>query len=353
MPFAAAGRRYLPRIVVQMIPEKNLWGMLWGLVCILFGLLTPALVVYDIYLQWHTPAVDFVVDWETGVIRNVPENSYADYAGFWVNDKIISVGGVAFNQWFDLLVGNQVAEIERYGQVIEMELPVIPLLKTNLLPMMSGAFVALAFWGISAALLVRRYQQVEIRIIFLLGQAMAIALLFPMAHPDYWTSPTEVRLLSIIALLLSAPLVLQYAISFPVRLGSKRQRFWSLGLAYLFALAAMAAWLASYRVDFDVGRRIGIFYVLSVISAALVVMGYVYLRRAAPDERRQLRVVVLSTILAGLPALIFYLLPNFIGMAPRIPVWLAGLLVSLAPLSYLYATARHNLFGIDRLLNRT
>jgi signal transduction histidine kinase len=34
------------------------------------------------------------------------------------------------------------------------------------------------------------------------------------------------------------------------------------------------------------------------------------------------------------------------------PEWLTGLFLTLAPLSYLYATSHHNLFGIDRLLNR-
>ncbi|HIE25171.1 MAG TPA: hypothetical protein EYP74_04140 [Anaerolineales bacterium] len=341
MPFVAVGQ--------GLMKHKTLWLLL----CTLFILLTPTLVLYDIYIQWRTPIIDFGLDRETGIIYDVPQDSYGDYAGFWVGDKFISVNGIPYEEWGELEIGNIIVEIKREGQILEMELPIIPLAKTNSIPMLSGAFVALAFWGISTALLLRRFQQYEIRIVFLIGQLMAIALLFPMAHPDYWTSPIGIRFLSIIALIFSAPLILQYSISFPIQLGSKNQRRLALIFIYFLALVAMAGWLASHLINFEIGRRFGIFYVLSVVSTALIIMAYVYLRKATPDERRQLRVAVLSTFIAGIPALVFYLLPNFIGIPFRAPVWLIGLLVVLAPLSYLYATIRHNLFGIDQLLNRT
>ncbi|MBN1661279.1 MAG: sensor histidine kinase, partial [Anaerolineae bacterium] len=41
------------------------------------------------------------------------------------------------------------------------------------------------------------------------------------------------------------------------------------------------------------------------------------------------------------------------GYTPDVPRWLVSLFLAIVPLSYLYATAHHNLFGIDRLLNRT
>jgi signal transduction histidine kinase len=48
-----------------------------------------------------------------------------------------------------------------------------------------------------------------------------------------------------------------------------------------------------------------------------------------------------------------YVVPTFIqGYTPDVPRWLVSLCVVTVPLSYLYATVRHNLFGIDRLLNR-
>jgi signal transduction histidine kinase len=40
-------------------------------------------------------------------------------------------------------------------------------------------------------------------------------------------------------------------------------------------------------------------------------------------------------------------------LSRSVPLWLVGLSLTIPPLAYLYATARHHLFGIDRLLNRT
>lgn len=42
-----------------------------------------------------------------------------------------------------------------------------------------------------------------------------------------------------------------------------------------------------------------------------------------------------------------------IGSPYRIPEWAAGLFLIIAPISYLYTTLQYNLFGIDRLINRT
>ncbi len=290
----------------RMAPEKKISKLFWVLLCVFFILLTPTLVLYDVYIQWRTPVIDFGVDWETGIILDVPQDSFGDYAGFWAGDKFISVGGVSFEEWGDLEVGNQIVEIERDGQMLEMELPIVPLLRTNLVPLISGAFVALAFWGIGTALLFRRFEQYEIRIIFLIGQLMAVALFFPMAHPDHWTSPLGIRFLSIIAFLFAAPMIFHYAISFPVKMGSKFLRYSLLTLVYILATFATLAWLGAYLADFEIGRQIGIFYSSIVISVALIVMVYVYLRRATPDERRKLRVVVLSTLISGVPAIIFY-----------------------------------------------
>jgi hypothetical protein len=50
-----------------------------------------------------------------------------------------------------------------------------------------------------------------------------------------------------------------------------------------------------------------------------------------------------------------YAVPNIVtqDMSYTAPLWLMSLFLTIPPLSYLYAAARQNLFGIDRLLNRT
>jgi len=75
------------------------------------------------------------------------------------------------------------------------------------------------------------------------------------------------------------------------------------------------------------------------------------LRRATLDGRRRLRLIVFGIALAaGLPTLLYILPAIALGFA-LIPDWLVLVCLLVAPLSYVYATVRHNLFGIDRLLN--
>jgi signal transduction histidine kinase len=58
-------------------------------------------------------------------------------------------------------------------------------------------------------------------------------------------------------------------------------------------------------------------------------------------------------LIAAVPGLFLYILPLMIGSSYRLPEWVVALFLVVAPLSYLYVTVRHGLFGIDRLLNRT
>jgi signal transduction histidine kinase len=88
-------------------------------------------------------------------------------------------------------------------------------------------------------------------------------------------------------------------------------------------------------------------------AGAIGIALFVYFRRASADERRRLRVATAGTIVGLVPPMVLYLLPMVImGYSPAVPRWAISLSLMSIPLSYLYATARHDLFGIDHLLNR-
>jgi signal transduction histidine kinase len=148
---------------------------------------------------------------------------------------------------------------------------------------------------------------------------------------------------------LAAPLFLHYCLTFPVELGTAPQRRWALAFAYL--LAPVAAISGVSRTP--LGVRLSISYAVVVITAALAALIYVYVRRATPDSRRRLRLAFLGTLLAVVPPNLFYLLPSLVGLPRLMPAWVAGLFLLVAPGSYVLAVVRDNLFGIDRLLNRT
>ena len=315
---------------------------------VLLALVVPILVGYDIYFQWRTPVLDFIFDGNTGLIHEIPFGSFADWAGLHEGDVILSVDGIPFAEWHDLSVGNYAMEIEREGRRLTLELPVVPLAKVNLMPLISAVVVVLAFWGAGTLLLLRRFRQKEVRLFFLLAQTIAIALLPPLAHPTPCPTPRWMFSLSVACFHLAAPLLLHHTLTFPVSLGASRQRRWGLGLLYGLALVAVAAGLSRTGLRW----RLSAFYTALVIAVAVAVLVYVYLRRATPDGRRRLRLVVFGTVLAAIPPILFYFLPSITRTPPPMPGWMVSLFLILVPLAYLCATARHNLFGIDRLLNR-
>lgn len=315
---------------------------------ILSALLVPSLVGVIIYHQLRTPIFDAYLNWNSGVIVAVPPNSLADYAGFKANDVLLSVNGVPFSRWLPLAAENYPARVQRGTHRLDLELPLVPLAKINRSSLLIAAIVSLIYWGSGGLLLIRRFEQSGIRLIFLAGNTLALTLLFPMAYPSDFLMPRWGLSISVICLFLSAPLILHNYISFPVRLGHPRWRFYTLSTLYALATAVSLLWLQNPQL----GKLVGVIYTLLVVLSAMLVMGYTYLRRANPNERRKLRLVVVSTILAVSPATL-YLFQSLIHSPLQIPLWLVGTSTIIAPLGYLSAILRHNLFGIDRLLNRT
>ena len=311
------------------------------------ALIVPALVAYDVYFQLRAPGLDFALNIHTGRVLEVPQDSLGNYAGLLPGDVIQTVNGQPYVSWRDLAVGNQMAEVERGGQLLTLELPVLPAAKVNLPSLLSAAIAALIFWGAGVLLLTRRFRQWEVRLAFLLAQTIAVSVLFPLAHPPPALVPVWGIRLSNTALYLAPPLLLHFYLTYPVRLGAASRRRRLLAALYGIAFAsALAHWLGLSWMHWGAALAI------AEIVAAFGVLVFIYARRATPGDRRRLRLVVLGTLVGGGPPLVFYALPLMAGAAPLMPEWATALFLILAPLAYLYAIARHNLFGIDRLLNR-
>jgi signal transduction histidine kinase len=314
---------------------------------VLAAVILPVLAGYVIYEQTRAPVFDATLDWSSGKVLSIEQDSFANWAGFQPGDVIVSVDGMPFPHWPNV-VGNYMAEVRRGGETIQLEMPLVPMARVNREALLGGVAVALVFWASGLLLLLRRSERTEIRLLFLLSQAFAVALLFPLAYSPKWSPPAWGLGLSVASLFVSAPLLLHYYLSFPVRLGTTSQRQWILIPLYMIAFALGLLWW----MDSALGRQVGMIFTVCVVVAALGVQGYSYFRRASPDDRRRLRLIFFGSLLGASPALLFFFLPS-IFHTQRIPLWLAGLFTVAAPLSYHYAVLRHNLFGIDRLLNRT
>jgi signal transduction histidine kinase len=333
----------------------------------LFGglaLLAPLLVVDYVFLQWRTAVPEFTFIWhdegqEPSIVQQVIPGGGAAAAGVRPGDVVLTEDGAPFPPERLLRVGQVVTlGIERNGRLLELDVPLVPMVQIRLAQMITVVILSLFIWGGSVLLLWRRFRQAEVRLLFLLAQAAAIFALYPPVELTAWCRglPWLQIYLSGVSVFLFPALLLHFHMTFPVMLGAPRQRRRVLILIYGLALAAAALWLV-----LDVGwlaqgglvwRVLGLLLVLEFL-AAIGLLVYVYLRRAMPDGRRRMRLIVVGTSLAFGPFALLLALPAVLTASSWIPTWLSVLFLLLAPLSYFYATARHNLFGIDRLLNRT
>jgi signal transduction histidine kinase len=313
----------------------------------LLALVVPLLIGYDVYFQSTTGALDGSIDRETGLVTHVAPHSFADWAGLTPGDVIISVAGTPFSEWQATAPGNYHIEVQRRGRRLTLELPVVPLIKVNTLSVVSGVATALTFWSVGTVLLWRRFRRPDVRLLFLLMQTLAVAALFLLAHPEGTTRPWMTRL-GQACFQLATPLLLHHAVIFPVRLGPPRRRRRLLTLAY----ALTAVGIASTWVLADAWTRL----ILAITALELLAIGgllfYVYVRHASADDRRRLRLITFGNLAAGIPTILLYILPHILRRDWGPPLWTASFFMVLAPSGYLLAIVHHNLFDIDRLLNR-
>jgi len=317
----------------------------------LLALVVPGLVGCTILHQWRIPMLGFTHDGsEFPVVAQVSSSGLAEAAGLQAGDVILSANDRPFRAGYDRQLGETyVLEIVRDNQPLTLSITTVPMLQTNRWLVVSAVLVALAFWGSSILLLRRRFHRMDVRLLFVAFQTFAVALLPGLGYPRFGLPPPWMIFLEFAGIHLTAVFFLHYHLTFPVVLGAPRQRRWALGLLYGLALIAAVDGLSSPAP----WTRLSSFYIVLQTAAAVGIVVYVYLRRATPDGRRRLRVVVSGTVLGLAPPLVGYVVPTFIqGYTPDVPRWLVSLCVVAVPLSYLYATLRHNLFGIDRLLNR-
>ena len=220
----------------------------------------------------------------------------------------------------------------------------------GLLNLLTTSLVVLVFWLFSLVLLVRRFHQPIVQLLFYHSQVLAITMVYPLSTPFPWPpNPPGLLSLSIVGFYFLGPLTFHLNSTFPVRLGSPAQRRFVLAAAYSLALVAIWTWLSGNPLL----KQAGEFYTIGLLQASILAMIYAYLFRATPGERRRMRVIWFGTIIAIFGTNILFFIPGLYGWPVLMPAWVAGLLLLLVPASYIYTITRENLFGIDRFLNRS
>jgi two-component system NarL family sensor kinase len=328
------------------------------------ALVVPLLLTDYILLQWQTAVPEFLFVWhdegeEPSIIQHVLAGGQAEAAGLRPGDIVVSEDGAPFPPGRMLRVGQVVTlGIERDGRLLEFDVQLVPMIQLRATQMATVTLLALVIWSGSVVVLWRRFRQAEVRRLFLLAQSAALLALYPPPELTAWCRglPWLQHFVTGAAVLLFPTFLLHFHLTFPVLLGAPCQRRLALIWIYGLGVTASGAWVAMEAGLLPYGglvwRGLGLLLAAELL-AAVVLLVYVYLRRATPDGRRRLRLIVFGTALAAGSFALLHTLPAVLTATPWIPGWLAALFLLPAPLSYFYATVRHNLFAIDRLLNRT
>lgn len=213
-------------------------------VFVFVALIVPTLIGYVVYHQVSTPTFDCAFDRATGIVLDVPQDSFCNYAGLQTGDVILNVNGIPLNEWKFLPAENQPVQIQRGAQRLTLELPLVSLARVQLLILLNAILVTLVFWCAGTLLLWRRYPQFVARLFFLLTQSLALGLLFFLAYPDVATRPAWMTFLISVGFHLGGALAIHFYLNFPRALGTPRQRRWLLFAVYALMLVALACRLS-------------------------------------------------------------------------------------------------------------
>lgn len=322
-----------------------------GFCLVLLLFLVPFLVGVNFLYQWSTPTLDLFLDHPgSSTISSVFAGGEAEKAGMMAGDVILSVDDVPFKRWSSPQSGHtHIFLLERRGTTFEVPVKSVRLLQMNVFAVSGSSFMSLIFWMVGGYLLVRKFWNEEIQLVFLLFQFIPAVIIFPLSYQIQWNYPTVMQLFTKIAALLIAPIFLSFTISHPIRLGKEVHRF--AFQFFYFGAFLIISW--GWITGSSWGQKAVIAFTSILFSLAFVFLAYSYQYRGSPDSRRRIRVAIFCLLAAVTPFILFFLIPRSLGSHIYLPGWIACLFFVLAPIGYLLATLYFNLYGIDRLINRT
>jgi two-component system, NarL family, sensor kinase len=262
-------------------------------------------------------------------------------------------------------VGEQAAyTVLRDGQRIEVLVSLGSYPFTQIFLLNWGTILfALVFLGVATFIFIRRPDNPAVRVLFITAACITSATTwsFGLQIADFvngvgfWLY----KLTTLFIYTLFWVSGFHFALIFPRPLPLVLKHRWVIPGAYVFALLLILSWLAVSRLFSSTtldwlrswvmveGVAAGVFLLL-----ALVAFYQQYRSNPSGPPGKQIRWVVWAALLSGGAGLLLYILPGALGQEAIDPN-LAGLLVLPFPLAFAVSILRHNLFEIDRLINRT
>lgn len=181
---------------------------------------------------------------------------------------------------------------------------------------------------------------------FLLALAWGAASILGMRLSSLGAPPAWMEMIFPACVLLSLSLLFHFSLTDPVLFG-RPPRLW---LAVPHSLVVFAG-LAVVLFEGQVWRGLALGGGVGLTLAAFGAGWAAYFKAASPRQRQQLRLRAAGALLAALPVIFGWALPQFWGLyEPWFPAWLAGVFLLLLPAGIFLSLSLRRLYGLDRFL---
>jgi signal transduction histidine kinase len=328
----------------------------------LLGFCVVSVSITFFVLSAKTPSMGFELALKNQgwIVNTIDPTGLASEGGIIQGDKPIEINGEPAQLFLEkyekegIVFGrliNELTVVDEKGNIKTVALDDNLPSSKFLAKLGASFFVCLIFWISSFYVLIKKRDSVAALLFFF---ALAFGLILSANMAAEITIPTAV-FFEVGASIISPWLLLHFFLVLPEERSYLRNNPW----VYLIYLPAAITLVLFPLFGYASGQTIQWFRTLRMFEygigflAAAGVMIFNYLRAASPRTRQQMKIVLISCLVALVPFLILGLLPMARWSQPIIPSEYSILFIGFIPLGLGYAIVTEKLLDIDVIIRRS